>query len=104
MDVDKRTELDRWAETLMESEVAEVRAAGRAIRILCAENDELERRLAALEGGSTETVQVCRVAPRPRRSRRSRSLRWRPIVAAIGVVALLAAVITLGARGARPGW
>ena len=102
MDADKRTELDRWAETLMESEVAEVRAAGRAIRILCAENDELERRLAALEGGVDGDGAGVRVAPRPRRSRRSRLLRWRPIAAAIGVVTLLAAVITLGARAARP--
>ncbi|HZB23168.1 MAG TPA: hypothetical protein VE444_04930, partial [Gaiellaceae bacterium] len=102
MDVDKRSELDRWAETLVDSEVPEVRAAGRAILTLCAENDELERRLAALEGGADGDGAGVRVAPRPRRSRRSRSLRWRRIGAAIALVALLAAVVTLAARAARP--
>ena len=102
MDVDKRTELDRWAETLVESEVAEVRAAGRAIQMLCAENDELERRLAALEGPVDGDGAAVRAVPRPRRSRQSRSLQWRRMVAAIGIVGLLAAIVTLAARAARP--
>ena len=45
-----RQELERWAEGLLRSEVAELRAAGRAIRSLCGENVELEKRMARLEG------------------------------------------------------
>jgi len=101
MDVDKRTELERWAATLEESEVAEVRAAGRAIQALCADNDELERRLAALEPAGDGDGAPVRVAPR-RRPRRRPSFQWPRILAAVGVVALLAAIITLAARAARP--
>jgi hypothetical protein len=45
----KRQEVERWAEALTRSDVAELRAAGRAIKSLCVENSELERRLAKLE-------------------------------------------------------
>ena len=40
-------ELERWARTLARADVAELRAAGRAIRGLCAEHESLERGSAA---------------------------------------------------------
>jgi hypothetical protein len=45
-----RKELERWAEALLRSELAELRAAGRAIRSLCGENETLTQRVARLEG------------------------------------------------------
>jgi peptidoglycan/xylan/chitin deacetylase (PgdA/CDA1 family) len=104
VDVDRRRELDRWAEALEESEAAEVRAAGRAIRMLCVENDELERRLAALDSataGDRNGAAAAAVAS-PRRPRRARTPPWRRILVALGVVGLLAAIVTLAARAARP--
>jgi hypothetical protein len=49
MEPTHRQELERWAEVLLRSDVAELRAAGRAIRSLCGENVELEKRMARLE-------------------------------------------------------
>lgn len=100
MDAERRSELDGWAESLERSNVAEMRAAGRAIRMLCVENDELERRLAAVEGAADGNGGVPR--ERPRRPKRARRAQWRRIVVALAVVAFLAAIVTLAARAARP--
>ncbi|HUP31607.1 MAG TPA: putative glycoside hydrolase [Gaiellaceae bacterium] len=105
MEAAKRHELERWADALARSDVAELRAAGRAIRALCAENDELERRLAALErrsptppgddasGEGDET---------PPRRRRTAGLPWRRAVPVLGVAFLLAAVLALAAGVSAP--
>jgi peptidoglycan/xylan/chitin deacetylase (PgdA/CDA1 family) len=72
--------------------------------MLCDENDELERRLAALEGSVPDSRNGA-AAPAVARSRRPRPARprqWRRIFVALGVVAFLAAIVTLAARAARP--
>ena len=107
MDAERRTEIRRWAEGLERSEVAEVRAAGRALAMLVEENEELARRLARLElpepsdqppsAGATPT-------PRPpRRTRRTRkSFPWR-LAGVLGGALLGAAVLTALAMAAvRP--
>ena len=43
----ERQELERWAKGLTRSDAAELRAAGRAIRALCAENARLQAALQA---------------------------------------------------------
>ena len=111
MSAEQRKELEQWAAGLARSDVAEVRAAGRAIRTLCAENEALERRLAQLEpepphdGGGGEPP----AAPAPREPRAPRAARRRPrpqlpwrriaIAAAAGVAA---AALALAARAAAP--
>jgi hypothetical protein len=70
--------------------------------MLCAENDDLERRLAALERATDRDGAGTPPSPPTRRPRRRRSSHWRRILAAVGVVALLAAMATLAARAARP--
>jgi len=42
---EQRQELERWGDALARSDVAELRAAGRAIKTLCAENDRLTTQL-----------------------------------------------------------
>ena len=56
----QRKELERWAEELQRAEGAELRAAGRAIRALCAENDALARRLRDLEPPRAEEHDLAR--------------------------------------------
>ncbi|HWG55437.1 MAG TPA: putative glycoside hydrolase, partial [Gaiellaceae bacterium] len=115
-----RKELEQWAEALTRSDVAELRAAGRAIRTLCAENEELARRLARLEPppqdedddrrGGDAVAPAAEVAPppRPRRERRSRtrratpSLPWRTLGIAAAAVALAAAAGAAAVRAAAP--
>ena len=100
-----RKELERWAEGLMRSGVAELRAAGRAIRSLCVENDALEQRLARLEGQA-------RSEPRPSpeaaddaagsRPRWAEGARWQRVLIAVAAVAVIGAVVALAARAAAP--
>src|SRR5918992_3364383 len=100
-----RTELERWAEGLMRSEVAELRAAGRAIRSLCGENEALERRVAALERQAPARPEPApRADEEPPRSPR----RWaaitpgRRVLAAVAAVAVIGAIVALAARAAVP--
>ena len=108
-----RQELERWAAALARSDVGELRAAGRAIAALCAENEALEQRLARLEpqppdedgGDASAGVPAPRLPharPRGPRRRARRQLPWRRIaVAGLGVV-LVAGVLALAARAAAP--
>lgn len=79
MDGESRQELVRWAAALARSDVAELRAAGRAIGTLCAENEELERRLARLEPPDSSSGDGVEASPgEPRRARKpKRPLPWR---------------------------
>jgi hypothetical protein len=98
-----RKELELWAEGLMRSEMAELRAAGRAIRSLCGENEALEQRVARLEGhGDAE--------PRPEADddagasprRAVGPVPWRRVLIAVAAVAVVGAVVALAARAAVP--
>jgi peptidoglycan/xylan/chitin deacetylase (PgdA/CDA1 family) len=103
-----RKELERWAEALTRSDVAELRAAGRAIKGLCAENAELARRLDRLElrrddgpdDPDDRPAGPAAPAPGPRRARRSVPWRRIGIVAAAAVV--VAASLGVAARAAAP--
>jgi hypothetical protein len=115
IDAERRAELLRWAEALDRSDTAELRAAGRAIRVLCDENEELRRRLAALEnreppdapglgpdGGASATGDAARKRPRfggfgglGRTERR--------FAAVAGVAVLFGGLVVLAARAATPG-
>ncbi len=105
MEADRRQELERWADSLVRSEVAELRAAGRAIHALSGENEELEGRLARLErhdGGNRGAQSSLDRGPTAMRRPSDISLPWRRVLAAVGVIAILAAVVTIAARAARP--
>ena len=108
-----RQELERWVAALARSDVAELRAAGRAIATLCAENEALERRLARLEpqppdddagdapaGGPAPRSP--RARPRGPKRRARRQLPWRRIAVAGGGAVLVAGVLALAARAAAP--
>ena len=112
MEPGKRSELQDWADALTRSEVAELRAAGRALKGLCAENAELERRLARVEQrgddggdgtapGSARPSPVAR--PRPRRRTARPALPWRRLGVAAAALAVVAAVFVVVARAAAPG-
>lgn len=96
----RRDELRRWADGLEGSPVAELRAAGRALSVLCEENERLANRLLALERQSGEPPPrvPARPATRPRRARRRPP--WQLAVAAIAIVALVAGVTATATRGA----
>jgi hypothetical protein len=110
MRTEQRRELERWAAGLTRSDAAEVRAAGRAITALCAENEELTRRLAALEIATPEAGaggDAADAHPSDRRAmggRRRRKLvfPWRLVVIALAGVGLAAALVALAARAAVP--
>ena len=93
-----RKELERWAEGLMRSEAAELRAAGRAIRSLCGENEALEQRVAALEQRQPDQASEAVASDEPRLA----ALPLRRVLLAVGGVALVGAVVALAARAAVP--
>ncbi len=103
-----RKELERLAKTLARADVAEQRAAGRAIRILCAEHEQLERTIAAAPA-SNGSVGAAAARPLEALTRLSPSwslprvsVSWRRGLAVLGVLVLLGAVPTLAARAAAP--
>ncbi len=104
MEGESRQELVRWAAALARSEIAELRAAGRAITTLCAENEELERRLARLEppDGDGQGGDPARVAAPGRAAKPKRALPWRRALIAAAVVALCISGVAVGARAAGP--
>ena len=106
MDADRLRELSRWAGALERNESADLRAAGRAIRTLCAENEELRRRLDALEGDDdrdgTPPVAGPSESRRPRRGRRRRVDRWRKAVVVLAAVVLAAGLLAIVAEAAAP--
>jgi len=102
MEGESRQELVRWAAALARSEVAELRAAGRAIATLCAENDELERRLARLEPPDPGDGDTARSAEPRRPPKPKRPLPWRRALVVTGVAALGISGIAVGARAAGP--
>ena len=105
MDAERRTEIRRWAEGLERSEVAELRAAGRALTMLVEENEELARRLERLEppGPAGPPIEE---ETRPRRERRAprakRAFPWRLVGVFAAVVVLAAAVAALAMAAVRP--
>lgn len=104
MERESREELERWAAALARSEVAELRAAGRAITTLCAENEELARRLTKLERSDPGDGDA---SPPPRRSTGSRqkakrTLPWRRAVLVAGVAALGVSGAAVAARATGP--
>lgn len=105
MERESRQELERWAAALSRSEIAELRAAGRAITTLCAENDELSRRLARLEppdpGDGDDLAGSARQAERERRQQK-RTLPWRRAVVVAALAALGLAGVAVAARAAGP--
>ena len=117
IDAERRAELLRWADVLDRSQTAELRAAGRAIRVLCAENEELTRRLAARDGGGGGGGEDAPPAggspassPATRRSRPARKRRgggpglpFRRLASYSGVAIAVGAVAFLFARAVTPG-
>ena len=104
MEGESRQELVRWAAALARSDVAELRAAGRAITTLCAENEELERRLARIEppdSGDDRSSAASSTKPR-RAPKAKRPLPWRRAltVPALGALGIL--TVAVGARAAGP--
>ena len=106
MEAENRRELERWAESLMRSEVAELRAAGRAIRGLCNENEQLAKRLDKVERRSPDRAEEPAAEgeeadePRPRRA--APELPWQRILIALALVVLIGAVVVIAARAAEP--
>ena len=102
LDPDDRKELERWAKTLARAEVAELRAAGRAIRGLCAEHESLERGSAA----SPRTTGSPAVPPEARTSRvprlRSSPISGRRALVVLGVLVVLVAAGVFASRAAAP--
>jgi hypothetical protein len=94
----ERQELERWAKGLTRSEVAELRAAGRALRTLCAENAALQR--GAPSAHSDEAVPTER-PPRERR-RPTIAIPRRVPAVAVAALAVLAGAVVVGARAAAP--
>lgn len=107
MDAERRTEIRRWAEALERSEVAEMRAAGRALAMLVEENEDLARRLAPLEPPApSDQPPSAGATPTPRPPRRARRTRkafpWR-LAGVLGGALLGAAILTALAMAAvRP--
>jgi hypothetical protein len=119
MDAERREELVRWAAGLEGTDSSELRASGRAIRLLCEENRVLSERLAALEGDGTDPPDPSEPAPgppsgraagRPARARpspgRARWPSWRLphrkfVAAAVAIVAAVAAAL-IAVRAAAP--
>jgi peptidoglycan/xylan/chitin deacetylase (PgdA/CDA1 family) len=107
MDAERRTEIRRWAEGLERSEVAEVRAAGRALTMLVEENEELARRLEDFEPpGPTGPPLETETRQPPRRERSARRTKkafpWRLAGVFAAAVVLAAAVAALAMAAARP--
>jgi hypothetical protein len=100
MEGESRQELVRWAAALERSEIAELRAAGRAIRTLCAENEELERRLARLE--PPESGDAGSAPPRKRARTARRPLPWRRALVVTAGAALVISGVAVGARAVGP--
>ena len=103
MSLVERRQLGDWAKELVRADVAELRAAGRAIRTLCAEHEQLERRPVepgAVAAGEDPSAEAAR--PRRVRSLPPVSLSWPRGLAAVGILVLLAAVLTFAARAAAP--
>jgi hypothetical protein len=111
IDAERSAELLRWAASLSESETAELRAAGRAIRVLCEQNDALRRRIATLEDGAGwpgppdgPSAGAGSEDERPRRAPR-KSRGWgfpRRLAIAVGAVLAVCGMGLLGARAAAP--
>jgi hypothetical protein len=93
---EQREELERWAAVLSRADIAELRAAGRAIKALCAENGELSQRLAALEHEDAPA------APPPIRTKRRLPFPWRFTLVTLAGLAVPAALVALVARAATP--
>jgi peptidoglycan/xylan/chitin deacetylase (PgdA/CDA1 family) len=108
MDAERLAELTRWASGLERSDSSELRAAGRAIRALCADNAELSGRLAALERerGEDEPPPAAPggsgTARRARRTRRPRGFPFRRAAIVAAAVLVASAVVVLAARAAAP--
>lgn len=106
MDAERRTEIRRWAEGLERSEVAEVRAAGRALAMLVQENEELARRLERLEPEEPGPPPPTEARPAPRRERRAprtkKAFPWRLVGVFGAAVVLAAAVAALAMAAVRP--
>nr|MBA3402568.1 AAA family ATPase [Actinomycetota bacterium] len=121
MDAGRRAEIRRWAQGLERSEVAELRAAARALGILVDENEKLARRLARLEldggsdGGDAPASTNRKPPPGPpsatasgemRRARRLRRERrkppWRLAGTLIAVIVLVITAVALTTAAIRP--
>ena len=112
MRVEQRRELERWAAGLARSDAADVRAAGRAIAALCAENEELRRRLGSLETDAPEAdasrdaadarTRNPRSSPASRRRLRKVAFPWRLALIALAGLGVAAALVALVARAAVP--
>jgi peptidoglycan/xylan/chitin deacetylase (PgdA/CDA1 family) len=107
MDGERRTEIRRWAEGLERSDVAEVRAAGRALSLLVDENEELTRRLERLEPrGPAGPPPDATDAPPGRGGKRGPRARkafpWRLVSVVAAVVAVAAVVTALAMAAVRP--
>ena len=102
---------ERWAKSLGRADVAELRAAGRAIRILCSEQEQRERAgvVAPAANGAGEAA-AARPEPsptgetqrRPRLSSPRLSISRRRAVVVLGVLLVVSAVLALAARAATP--
>ena len=108
MDKESRQELERWAAALARSEVAELRAAGRAIGTLCAENERLAERLARLEppdsdrGGDDGDESAPPARSARARPRAKRTLPWRRAILVAGLAALAVSGAAIASRAAGP--
>ena len=114
MDASRLAELRRWASSLERSDAPELRAAGRAIRTLCEENEALARRVAELEpraeappvdddGGDDEPPPRATGGTSSLRSRLgARKLPWRLTLVVVGAAIVLAAAVALAAAAIRP--
>jgi len=120
MDAGRRAEIRRWAQGLERSEVAELRAAARALGMLVDENEKLARRLARLEqdgggdggdapgdtnrqpspGPSATASGEIRRARRPRRERRKPP--WRLAGTLIAVLVLVITAVAFTTAAVRP--
>ena len=107
MDAERRTEIRRWAEGLERSEVAEIRAAGRALTMLVEENEELARRLERLGAARPSDQPPSEAEPTPAASTRAAEPRRRRFPGAssafLAARSLAAAVLpALAMAAARP--
>ncbi|MGE5690873.1 MAG: putative glycoside hydrolase [Pseudomonadota bacterium] len=105
MDEARVAELRRWAASLERSETSELRAAGRAITVLCAENESLSRRVAELERHEERPPPPATTpggGARPSAdARRRRTFAWRRAVVALVGCLVAAALVGLAAQAAR---
>jgi peptidoglycan/xylan/chitin deacetylase (PgdA/CDA1 family) len=99
-----RQELERWARKLGDAPAAELRAAGRAIRALCAEQERLERR----SSGSVPPQALTPTTSTPAPSRRLLPALPRPhapsrrVLVLLGGLVVVAGAIAIGAYAAAP--